>query len=191
MDVAVQHLTLCRIIAGGTPFAWGGRTIDTARKWLDSNALYGGVYGTVVTSALLAALDHQPGTYSPGYDAEWIFITVVIAAVTRGYAKHISTHQAGGPTHQLWRDLLDDVLSGVPIVAACLPTLVVLLVAGLSGWAGEAYTTTALALNVVLLIGWGLAAARLGGYRWRGAVLISAAHAVLGLLVIFLNILIK
>jgi hypothetical protein len=157
-------------------------------KWLDSNTLYGGVYGTVITSALLAALDR---TYSPIYEAEWIVVTVVIAAVTRGYAKHISTHRAGGTPHTFWQDLGGDVLSGIPIVVTCLPTLIVLLIAGMTGWAGEAYTTTALAVNAVLLLGWGFAAARIGGYGWRGAVLISGAHAVLGLLVIFVNVLIK
>jgi hypothetical protein len=46
-------------------------------------------------------------------------------------------------------------------------------------------------VNAVLLLGWGLAAAKQGGYRWGAALLISAAHAVLGLLVILVNVLIK
>ena len=58
---------------------------------LQVNDLYGGVVGTVLASVMLAVV---PADRSPGYAAQWIVVGVAIAAITRSYGQHVSTHQA-------------------------------------------------------------------------------------------------
>ncbi|MFE7721004.1 hypothetical protein ACFU44_18405 [Nocardia rhizosphaerihabitans] len=92
------------------------------------NDLYGGVVGTVLASVMLAAV---PAEQTPMYAAAWIVVSVAIAAVTRSYGQHVSTHQAGSRSG-FWVDLGRNMLTGIPLVIACVPTLIVLLLARMS-----------------------------------------------------------
>lgn len=59
--------------------------------------MFGGVYGTVLASALLAALDQKGGEVTPFYDASWVLVTAATGALAHGYSHHMSTHQTGSP----------------------------------------------------------------------------------------------
>ncbi|MFC7309726.1 hypothetical protein ACFQVC_36620 [Streptomyces monticola] len=154
------------------------------------NWMFGGVYGTVLASALLAALQRTGGHYTPYYDASWVLVTAGTAALAHGYAHHMSTHTEGSGSHR-WRQLAGTLADEWPVVVACLPTVLLLLAAGAAGWPEEDVTTAGLALNAALLFAWGTVAALRVGYRRRSALAIGSADATIGILIAGANALIK
>ncbi|GHB37865.1 hypothetical protein GCM10010347_03970 [Streptomyces cirratus] len=151
---------------------------------------FSGVYGTVLASGLLAALERTGEHYSPFYDATWVLITAVTAGLAHGYAHHMTTHQPDFPGHR-WRGLGRAMWQEWPMVAATLPSVALLLLAGLTGWPENRVTGVGLALNTALLFGWGTLSAVRVGYRRSTAPLIGLADAGIGVLVIVANALIK
>ncbi len=151
--------------------------------------MFGGVYGTVLASALLAALQ-SGGPYTPYSDAAWVMVTGGTAALAHGYAHHMSTHSEGSGSHR-WRRLARTLAGEWPVVVACLPTVALLVAAGAAGWAESRVTTVGLVLNTALLFAWGTFAAGRVGYRRRSALAIGGADAVIGLLIAGANALIK
>ncbi|MER5885196.1 hypothetical protein ABT160_15315 [Streptomyces sp. NPDC001941] len=155
-----------------------------------TNWMFGGVYGTVLASALLAALQQDGARYTPYYDAAWILVTAVCAAAIHGYAHHMSTHVYDTAAHR-WRQLALTLRDEWPVVVAVLPTVGLLALSGAAGWHGEPATTAGLMLNAALLAGWGTFAALRVGYQRRGAILVGAADAAVGLLIAVANAVIK
>lgn len=149
-----------------------------------------GVYGTILTSALIAALHSEGQAYTPYYDAAWVMVTAGTAALAHGYAHHMSTHRPGSGLHR-WRQLVWELMDEWPVMIACWPTVGLLLLAGAFGWPEAPVTCTVLLLNAALLLGWGTFAALRAGYRRRSAVLLGVADATLGLLIAAANAVIK
>jgi len=152
------------------------------------NWLFGGVYGTLLASGLLA------GSYNPDYptpltDAMWIAITMATTVIGRGYAQHVSMHTA--ETGMFWGHLGRKVTDGWPLFVACLPTVALALVSGTTHWAEGFYTLIGLGMNVVLLFGWGIAAARTGGHNWRETLGIGCGNATLGAFIMLISAVIK
>ncbi|MGW6395066.1 hypothetical protein ACWFR1_32220 [Streptomyces sp. NPDC055103] len=83
------------------------------------------------------------------------------------------------------------LLSEWPLVAATVPTLLLLLGAAWGWWPSEGVEYVVLAVNVVLLFAWGLLAARAAGRTWASALRIGMVDALLGLVVVVANALIK
>ncbi|MFJ6795642.1 hypothetical protein [Streptomyces sp. NPDC091268] len=148
------------------------------------------MYGTVLASGLLAALDQKGGDYTPYYDASWVAVTAAAAGLAHGYAHHMSGHRAGSVGHR-WRLLLRAVWNEWPMIAATLPTVLLLVLAGLTGWDSYGVTAVGLGLNTALLFAWGAFVAVRVGYRLGSALLIGLADAALGLVIIVANALIK
>ncbi|MEU6989092.1 hypothetical protein ABZ953_00315 [Streptomyces sp. NPDC046465] len=155
------------------------------RSWM-----FGGVYGTVLASALLAALHSEGTPYTPYYDAAWVMVTAGTAALAHGYAHHMSTHRPGHGTHR-WRQLLWALVNEWPVIVACWPTVLLLILAGALGWPESRVTYGGLLLNAALLFAWGTVAALRVGYRRRSAVLIGGADAAIGLAIAAANAVIK
>ncbi|MGW1888722.1 hypothetical protein ACWCP6_00460 [Streptomyces sp. NPDC002004] len=147
------------------------------RDWM-----YLGVYGTVLASTLLAALQHSTGTYTPYYDAAWIGVAGVTSALAHGYAHHMASHTPGSGTHR-WRQLARALFGEWPVVAACLPTVLLLVIAGLAHWPEAVMTNIGLGMNAALLFTWGTIAALRVGYRRGSATLIGFADAMIGMLI--------
>ncbi|MFZ3469832.1 hypothetical protein ACODT3_27855 [Streptomyces sp. 4.24] len=152
--------------------------------------MFGGVYGTVLASGLLAALDQKGGEYTPFYDASWVLVTAATAGLAHGYSHHMSTHQAGGAGHR-WRVLLWALRNEWPMIAATLPTVLLLLLAGLADWDSHGVTALGLGLNSALLFAWGSFVALRVGYKLGSALLIGMADATIGLAIIVANAVIK
>jgi hypothetical protein len=150
--------------------------------------LFGGVYGAVLASAMVAALVQHGHTSrdSRRYDALWLLVTAFASALAHGYAHFIAER---GPEHR--RRALRPLLDEWPLVAAVVPTVVVLAGAGWGWWPATAVEYPAFALNIALLFGLGLASARRARRSWGGAVLTGAGDALLGLVVVVANALIK
>ncbi|MGW5862594.1 hypothetical protein ACWFRJ_10540 [Streptomyces sp. NPDC055239] len=149
-----------------------------------------GVYGTILASALIAALHSDEQAYTPYYDAAWIMVTAGTAALAHGYAHHMSTHRPGSGLHR-WRQLAWKLVDEWPVVVACWPAVGLLLLAGTFGWPEAPVTYSVLFLNAALLLAWGTFAALRAGYRQRSAVLIGMADATIGLLIAAANAVIK
>ncbi|MFD4247140.1 hypothetical protein ACFWP3_36970 [Streptomyces sp. NPDC058525] len=152
--------------------------------------MFGGVYGTVLASGLLAALDQKGGDYTPFYDASWVVVTAVTAGLAHGYSHHMTTHQQGSAGHR-WRLLVTALWHEWPMIVATLPTVLLLVLAGLTGWDSYGVTAVGLGLNTALLFAWGSCVAIRVGYRLRSALLIGLADATIGLAIIVANALIK
>lgn len=152
--------------------------------------MFGGIYGTVLASALLAALQSEGELFTPVYDALWILVTAIAAGLVHGYAHHMATHHTGSASVR-WRRLLTALGEEWPLVVAVLPTVVLLLLAGAAHWDEGPVTTVGLTLNTLLLGAWGTFAALKSGYRRRSAVLVGLADASIGLAIAVANALIK
>ncbi|MFG2296612.1 hypothetical protein [Streptomyces sp. NPDC048603] len=155
-----------------------------------SDLLFGGVYGTVLASGLLAALQRKGDEYTPFYDASWVLVTAITAALAHGYAHHMSSHRRGSAGHR-WHLLMVTLLREWPMVAATLPSVLLLVLAGVTGWAESDTTAVGLGLNTALLFGWGSLIALRRGYRLLSALAIGAADATIGVAIIVANALIK
>ncbi|MFD7099081.1 hypothetical protein [Streptomyces xanthophaeus] len=166
----------------------GERPFPRSRRGADW--MFGGIYGTVLASALLAALDQKGGEYTPLYDASWVLVTAATAALAHGYSHHMASHQQGSAAHR-WRMLSTALWNEWPMIAATLPTVVLLVVAGLTDWQSYGVTAVGLGLNTALLFTWGAVVALRVGYRLGSALLIGLADATIGLAIIVANALIK
>ncbi|WNI15918.1 hypothetical protein [Actinacidiphila sp. ITFR-21] len=148
--------------------------------------LFGGVYGTVLSSALAAALDHDSGAPDSGYDALWILVAVVASAAAHGYAHAIAHRTADGREAAL--EAVRSVLTEWPLVAAAVPTLAALVGASAGWWSEEGGINAALAVNTVALFGWGLWAGRTAGQSWATACRVGAVDVLLGLFIVVVNV---
>ncbi|GAA0276185.1 hypothetical protein GCM10010302_12260 [Streptomyces polychromogenes] len=168
--------------------AAAGHPLPPPRRGADW--MFGGVYGTVLASGLLAALDQKGGEYTPFYDASWVLVTAATAGLAHGYSHHMTTHQAGSAAHR-WRLLVRALWHEWPMIAATLPTVLLLVVAGIAHWESYGVTAVGLGLNTALLFAWGAFVAIRVGYRLGSALLIGLADATIGLAIIVANALIK
>ncbi|MFJ9811306.1 hypothetical protein ACIRTB_24085 [Streptomyces sp. NPDC101158] len=154
------------------------------------NWLFGGIYGTVLASALLAALQSEGEPFTPVYDALWILVTAIAAGLVHGYAHHMAAHHTGSAAVR-WRRLGTALGEEWPLVVAAIPTVLLLLLAGAADWSEGPVTTVGLTLNTLLLGAWGTFAALKSGYRRGSAVLVGLADATIGLAIAVANALIK
>lgn len=126
--------------------------------------LFGGVYGTVLTSALLGALQRQGSCCTPLYDACWILFTLAAApwrtptrtTYPRASRRAAPTAGAGSPR--------PGPANGRSSSPAC------------RRWR-----------NTVVLFVWGGFAAHRAGYRRQTVLLIGAGDAAVGLLIVLAN----
>ncbi len=152
--------------------------------------MFGGVYGTVLASALLAALGQEGEAFTPFYDASWVFVTGATAGLAHGYSHHMAAHRKESAGHR-WRMLALALWNEWPLIVATLPTVLLLLGAGLFDWDAYGVTAVGLGLNTALLFAWGSLVALRVGYRLGSALLIGMADATIGLAIIVANAVIK
>ncbi|POX50161.1 hypothetical protein C3489_23235 [Streptomyces sp. Ru71] len=150
--------------------------------------LFGGVYGAVLASSMVAALTQygHSSAHSRRYDALWLVVTALASALAHGYAHYIAER---GP-HRRW-DALRALADEWPLVAAVLPTVVVLAGAGWGWWPPGGVEYPAFALNITLLFAVGLVTARWSHRGWPKAIAIGAVDALLGFVVVVANAVIK
>ncbi|GAA4223634.1 hypothetical protein GCM10023075_17420 [Streptosporangium album] len=157
------------------------------RREPSERLLFGAVYGTVLASSLAAALDQAPA--NPGYDALWVLISGLVAAVAHGYAHALAHHTVTGDKPLV--HAARSVLTEWPLVAATLPTAGVLLVAHAGWWNPYTAVSVVLVFNAVTLFGWGIWATRASGGSWPAAWKVGCVDMLLGLAIVVANTLIK
>ncbi|WP_328320310.1 hypothetical protein [Streptomyces sp. NBC_00388] len=149
--------------------------------------LFGGIYGTILASALAAALDNDHGSPNPGYDALWIMFTSLASAAAHGYAHAIAHRTADGD--RVTTSTVRSVLVEWPLPAAALPTVAALLGAYAGWWSEDGAIAVALLINTLALFGWGLWAARVAGRGWPRSCRTGCVDMLLGLFIVAANIL--
>lgn len=152
------------------------------------NILFGGVYGAVLACSMVAALTQYGHTdrASRRYDALWLLVTAGASALAHGYAHYIAERAP----HRRW-DALRTLRDEWPLVAAAVPTVLLLAGAGWGWWPANGVEYAAFVLNIALLFGLGLVTARWSARSWAVAVAIGAVDALLGVVVVVANALIK
>ncbi|KFF98097.1 hypothetical protein PV367_14465 [Streptomyces europaeiscabiei] len=159
--------------------------------WLaQPTALFGGVYGLLVSSSAVAALTELGETRAASMDdARWVLFTALASALAHGYAHQIAHRDA--QAHPGIRGVVRAVLGEWPLVLAALPTTLLLCGAGLGWWRSQGIEYIAFGINIVLLLCWGLLASRAAGRTWGRAVRIGCADALLGVAVALVSTLLK
>ncbi|MCS0599728.1 hypothetical protein NX794_00500 [Streptomyces sp. LP11] len=150
--------------------------------------LFGGVYGAVLASSMVAALTQygHSSAASRRYDALWLLVTACASALAHGYAHYIAERTP----HRRW-DALRALRQEWPLVTAVLPTVFLLAGAGWGWWPPGGVEYPAFGLNILLLFALGLVTARRATRAWPVAVLTGLGDALLGVLVVVANALIK
>lgn len=150
--------------------------------------LFGGVYGAVLASLMVAALSQYGRTSAAyrRYDAVWLLVTALASALAHGYAHYIAERTP----HRRW-DVVRTLRHEWPLVVASLPTVFLLAGAGWGWWPPNGVQYPVFALNIVILFGLGLITARWSARSWPMAVLMGAGDALLGVIVVVANALIK
>jgi hypothetical protein len=156
---------------------------------LSGSALKGLLIGTVVTTLLLAA---EEGA-RPVRQAAWVLVGVTLYTVTEAYGSHLPTHA----DNRFWSyvaGLARAIADEAPQVLACLPTVILLLLAAKLGWHDDrrnpdgtvtvGYTTIVLNLNVVLVFILGFIAAGRGRFSRWWTLLFGLMNAGLGWLIV-------
>ncbi|MGX1128054.1 hypothetical protein RKD49_000244 [Streptomyces glaucescens] len=169
------------------------RPEGAAQRWTlrhrpPQHSLFGGIYGLVLASAMVAALDPSGEEADPGSDALWVLLTALASVTAHGYAHVIAQRASDGAVR---RSRLRSVLAEWPLAAAALPTVVMLL-AALAGWWAEATAVdAALLFNTIALFSLGVAAARSAGYGWPSSCRAGGLDMLIGLVIIGANALIE
>lgn len=150
--------------------------------------LFGGVYGAVLACSMVAALTQYGHTdqETRRYDALWLLITACASALAHGYAHYIAErtpHRRG--------DALRTLVNEWPLIAAVLPTVLVLAGAGWGWWPAKGVEYPAFVLNIALLFTLGLVTSRWAHRTWPYALLIGLVDALLGVGVVVANAVIK
>ncbi|WDV52687.1 hypothetical protein PV963_21050 [Streptomyces coeruleorubidus] len=159
------------------------------RRRPPQQSLFSGIYGLVMASALVAALDATGGRAEPGPDALWVLLTALASGAAHGYAHVIAQRASGDGAATTSR--LRSVLAEWPLVAAVLPTVGVLLVAVAGWWAEATAVDAALLFNTVALFGCGAWAARTAGHGWPSSCRAGGLDMLIGLAIIVANSLLK
>ncbi|MET7733230.1 hypothetical protein ABZT02_17930 [Streptomyces sp. NPDC005402] len=146
--------------------------------------LFGGVYGSVLACSMVAALTQYGHTSrdSRRYDAAWLLVT----ALAHGYAHYIAErvpHRRG--------DALRTLAEEWPLIGAVVPTVVLLAGAGWGWWPANGVEYAAFALNITLLFTLGLVTSRWSRRPWAAAIGIGVVDAMLGVVVVVANAVIK
>ncbi|MFC8670605.1 hypothetical protein [Streptomyces sp. NPDC057199] len=160
--------------------------------WLaQPTALFGGVYGLLVSSSAVAALTEfgEVTRAARMDDALWVLFTALASALAHGYAHQIA-HRDAQKHPGVW-DVARAVLAEWPLVLTALPTTLLLCGAGLGWWHSEGIEYVAFGVNTVLLLCWGLLASRATGRTWGRAVRIGCADALLGVAIALVSTLLK
>lgn len=160
---------------------------------LSENALKKLIKGTFLATLLLAA---QEGG-RPLNEAAWILVGATLTTVVDAYATHLSNRSYGNMrayVQSLWIGIVEDSAR----TFASFPTVLLLFCAWLFHWnhdhrnpdgsAVAGYETIILNVNVVLLFMYAVLAAHRSGSSTRGTILFGLMNAVLGWLIVTIEL---
>ena len=149
--------------------------------------LQGGVYGTILATALTAAYSSDP-SLSGEEVALGVGATVVVFWVAHAYAGVI----AGGLTGRAFTlaEVREALAEQRPMVVSTVPLLLALGLATLGVLSDSAAETLAVLVGVVILIGYGVLIGVRRGFSPLGVVALAGVNALLGLAIVALKALV-
>ncbi|MGH7911787.1 MAG: hypothetical protein ACREOV_08700, partial [Candidatus Dormibacteraceae bacterium] len=142
------------------------------------------IYGELIAGATIAA---AIGETSSVLELAAVTVgTLAVYWVAHAYADFVGDYMAaGGRGHtSVWHTLLREL----PMVTACLPPLVVLVLARGLDASPDTACYAALAYVTISLMGYGFRSARRAGLAWPMQIGATLLHAVLGAAIILLKV---
>jgi len=170
----------------GRPFAPARPLLapDTGGTRRHARQIAGGIYGTIVTAAIMATV----GTELPAYDqAIAVLITLTVYWIAHEYADLLGSHIAGAEQPG-WQDIRSALSASWTMVSASYLPLVVLLAATVAGASDNDADSAGLAAAGLELVLYALAAGRAASLGRRPQIVIAASAAGLGLAMIGLKV---
>jgi hypothetical protein len=144
----------------------------------------GGIYGTIVTAAIMATAGSKLPAVS---EAVAVLITLTVYWIAHEYADLLGSHIAGGRLPG-WRDIRGALTASWTMVSASYLPLIVLLAATVAGAAATDAASAGLIAAALELVLYALAAGRAAELGRRPQILIAASAAALGLAMIALKV---
>ena len=142
-----------------------------------------GIYGAVVTAAILAAVGGRLPTDALVVS---VVVTLLVYWVAEEYAE-ILAEQAEGGTLPTWASIRGALAATWPMVSASYAPLLALVVARLAGASALVAANVGLAVAIVLLTVHGWSAGRAAQLRGRPLVFATSVAAMLGIAMILLK----
>lgn len=159
-----------------------------ARSWVDRVLDWSGsVYGIILASSIIAAL-----SYKERGDA-WVMIGALLASEAVFALAHALSELLGGGRARGSLPGLPEVRAALryewPVLQAAWPTLLLLLLAGVTVFSVDTAVNLALAVNATILFVWGLAVALKHGVAPAGAFGVGTLSCALGVAIVALKLL--
>ena len=142
-----------------------------------------GIYGAVVTAAVIAAVQDQVPTRAL---VAAVLVTLLVYWIAEEYAELLGEHAERGhlPT---WPHVRAGLAASWPMVAASFVPLLVLVASRLAGASTVTAANVALIAAVVLLVYHGWSAGRAAHLAGRALLAATSVAAVLGLVMVLLK----
>jgi hypothetical protein len=146
-----------------------------------------GIYGTIVTAAVIAAGGNQLTTTELEVT---VLVTLIVYWLAEQYAELLGEHTHAGRLPQ--RDqVVSSLAAAWPMVSASFIPLLSLLLARLAGGSAGEAAAAALLVTVVLLVVHGYTAARAAGLTGFRMLLVTATAGLLGVAMVVLKTLLQ
>jgi hypothetical protein len=142
-----------------------------------------GVYGAIVTAAILAAAGGQLRTVGL---AVAVVVTLVVYWVAEEYAELLGVHAEEGRLLSR-RHVREELVATWPMVSASFGPVVALLVAWLLGASDAVAANIALGAAVLLLVGHAWSAGRAARLKGRQLIVVTSFAALLGIAMVVLK----
>jgi hypothetical protein len=144
-----------------------------------------GIYGTIVTAAVLAA---SGNTLSTAALEVTVLVTLVVYWLAEQYAELLAEHTHAGRLPSMGQ-VGSSLAVSWPMVTASFVPLVTLLVARLAGASAAAAADAALAVTIAILVIHGYTAGRRAGLDGVRLVAVSGTAGLLGVAMVVLKVL--
>ena len=146
-----------------------------------------GIYGTIVTAAVIAAGGNQLSTAA--LEAT-VLVTLVVYWIAEQYAELLGEHAHAGrlPSMSVVRSSL---AAAWPMVSASFIPLISLAAARLLGASAPAAADVALGVTLVMLLTHGYAAGRVAGLHGARLILVTATAGLLGVVMVVLKVVLQ
>ena len=146
-----------------------------------------GIYGTIVTAAVIAAGGNQLSTAA--LEAT-VLVTLVVYWVAEQYAELLGEHTHAGRLPSM-RVVRSSLAAAWPMVSASFIPLVSLAAARLLGASAPGAADVALAVTLAVLLTHGHAAGRAAGLHGGRLIVVTATAGLLGVVMVVLKVVLQ
>ena len=153
-----------------------------------SENLASGIYGTILSTALIAAYSEDPGS-DPLQVAVAVLVATVVFWIAHAYADVLARGLVG-PGGAVFAQARAELAREWPLVLGALPPVLPLLLGPLGVISDDSAETLGIATGVAMLAAWGIAIAWRRGSGLIGIAYSAGASAFFGVVVVALKALV-